>query len=236
VTVRKGEAWGRLAALPDGTVVVHGDAEARHVAERARRANLPVPPLGLAAGDLCRTMGGRGGAARLLAAGGPAEVPGRRGAGGPGGLSGAGGPAGVSGAPEVTVAPVDLGSILVDGRQHWFVAHAVARRSWWHGRIVVAMNAEFLGDWDVAPRGHPNDGRLDVLDVSTALSLTDRVKARRRLPSGTHVPHPAIETRQVAAIQVEFDRPTPVWLDGERVGEGRHLSIRVEPDALTCAV
>src|SRR3954462_4070300 len=29
--------------------------------------------------------------------------------------------------------PVDLVSVLVDGRQHWFVSHLVARRSWWKG-------------------------------------------------------------------------------------------------------
>ncbi len=218
MTVRKGEAWGELAPLPEGAVVVASDAEARRVVEEARRANRPVPPLALAGGDLRRTMGGRGDGAHLR----------------PGSGSGSGSDAG-SGA-RVTVAPVDLGSVLVDGRQYWFVAHAVARRSWWRGRIVAAMNAEFLGVWDVAPRSHPNDGRLDVYDVSPAMPLGDRVAARRRLASGTHVPHPAIEVQRVPAVQVEFDRPTPVWLDGERVGDGRRLSIRVEPDALTCAV
>src|SRR5687768_11722270 len=62
--------------------------------------------------------------------------------------------------------PIDLGSVLLDGRLHWFVAHLVARRSWLFGRVVVAMNAEHLGGWDVAPSGHPNDGRLDVFDVT----------------------------------------------------------------------
>ena len=137
---------------------------------------------------------------------------------------------------EGLVAPVDLGSVLIDGRQHWFVAHLVARRSWWTGRVVTAMNAEFLGSWDVAPRSHPNDGRLDVLDVRASMSLRDRLTARRRLPTGGHVPHPAIEARRVPAVQLEFDRPTPVWLDGERVAQARRLSVRVEPDALTCAV
>ena len=67
-----------------------------------------------------------------------------------------------------TVLPVDLGAVLVDGRLHWFVAHLVARRGWWRGRIVAAMNAQHVGAWDVAPRGHPNDGRLDVLDARPA--------------------------------------------------------------------
>jgi YegS C-terminal NAD kinase beta sandwich-like domain len=205
MAIRKGEAWGELGGLPEGGVVVRGDAEARAVVTAARRAGEPVPPLGLLGGDLCRTLGGRGDEARLRS-GAAARVP------------------------------VDLGSLLLDGRQHWFVAHLVARRSWWRGRIVAAMNAEFLGPWDVAPRAHPGDGVLDVLDVAAAMSLGDRWRARRRLGSGSHLPHPAIAVSRRPAVQIELDRPTPVWLDGERVGEARRLSIRVEPDALVCVV
>ena len=132
--------------------------------------------------------------------------------------------------------PVDLGSVLVDGRQHWFVAHLVARRGWWRGRIVAAMNAEFLGPWDVAPRAHPGDGLLDVLDVAPAMSLTDRWAARSRLRSGGHVPHPAIASAAGPRCRSSSTAPTPVWLDGERVGDARRLSVRVEPDALVCVV
>lgn len=132
--------------------------------------------------------------------------------------------------------PVDLGSVLVDGVHHWFVAHLVVRRSWWRGRIVAAMNAEFVGPWDVAPRAHPNDGLLDVVDVAPSMGLVDRLKARSRLAAGGHVPHPAITTTRRAAVQLDVDRPTPVWLDGERVADARHLSVRLEPDALLCVV
>jgi hypothetical protein len=130
--------------------------------------------------------------------------------------------------------PVDLGAVLVDGRLHWFVAHLVARRSWWHGRVVAAMNAQYLGRWDVAPRGHPNDGRLDVLDAD--LPFRARLQARARLPHGTHVPHPGIEERHQSAVQLDFPRPMPVYLDGQRQSDARTLSIRVEPDALLCVV
>lgn len=129
---------------------------------------------------------------------------------------------------------VDLGVALLDGRLHLFVAHLVLRRSWWWGRVVALMNAEHLGRWDVAPRAHPGDGRLDVLDGD--LTLGDRVKARRRLPAGTHVPHPGITQRRVAAWTAELDRPTPCWLDGERVGEARTVAVRLEPDAVRVAV
>jgi len=205
VTVRKGEAWGEAAGLPPGGVVVASDAEARAVVEAARRAGDPVPALGLAGGDLCRTLGGRADRARIEGGGG------------------------------IRV-PVDLGSVLIDGRHHWFVAHLVARRSWWRGRVVAAMNAEFLGPWDVAPRAHPGDGLLDVVDAAASLRLVDRWRARRRLPAGAHLPHPAIAVSRRPAVQIDLDAPTPVWLDGEQVGEARHVSVRLEPDALVCVV
>jgi hypothetical protein len=137
--------------------------------------------------------------------------------------------------PEATRLPVDLGAVLVDGRLHWFVAHLIARRGWWSGRIVAVMNAEYLGRWDVAPRSHPNDGRLDTLDAD--LPFGDRLKARRRLATGSHVPHPGIRERRVDAAQFEFGEPMTIWLDGVPIeGAGSKLSVRVERDALTCVV
>lgn len=134
---------------------------------------------------------------------------------------------------EAVRLPVDLGAVLIDGRLHWFVAHLVARKRWWRGRVYVAMNAEFIGRWDVAPRGHPNDGRLDTYDVT--MSTSDRLKARGRLATGTHLPHPQIKERRVSAAQVDVEG-LDVWLDGERIGPATTLSIRVEPDALTVVV
>ena len=136
--------------------------------------------------------------------------------------------------PAAMTLPLDLGSVLVDGTIHWFTAHLVARRRWWRGRVVAVMNAQWIGSWDVAPRSHPNDGLLDVFDGD--LGLDDRIKARRRLRTGTHVPHPGISQRRVGALQIDLEQPTPIWLDGERVGLGRHLSVRVESDAYTCVV
>jgi diacylglycerol kinase family enzyme len=133
---------------------------------------------------------------------------------------------------EAALLPADLASVLLDGRQHWFVAHLVARRHWWRGRIVAVMNAQFLGAWDVAPRGHPNDGRLDVVDVAASMTLRDRWHARHRLPTGTHLPHPDIAVQQVTAWQTMLPPGTGVWLDGRAMGEVRNVSVRVEPDAL----
>lgn len=200
--IRRSGDWGRPGVLPDGGVVVHSDAEARAVVEAARRRGEPVPVLGLAGGDLCRTLGGTGDTGRLRDSGHTVSC--------------------------------DLGSVLLDGRIHWFCAHLVARHSWLAGRALVVMNAAFLGRWNLGPRAHPGDGLLDVSDGS--LPLVQRLAAWRRLHSGTHLPHPAISTRRVAAFSTDFERPVPVLLDGVRVGKARNVVVRVESDALTVVV
>lgn len=202
MTVEKGKAWGEAAPLPDDGVVVPGDAEARAVLERARRAGRPFPALGLLGGDLCRTLGGTGDEARLRS-------------------------------PRAVAFPVDLGEVLVDGRLHLFVAHLVAHtRLWTHA--FVAMNAQWRGGWNLGPRAHPGDGLLDTYQARLSLGALGRV--RSRLHHGTHLPHPGIEERRTAARQVDLGRRLPIELDGETVGRGRVLSVRVEPDALTVVV
>ena len=133
-------------------------------------------------------------------------------------------------AGEGTRVPIDLGMALADGRLVWFVSHLVARRSWWRGPIVVAANAAFYGDYNVAPKAHPGDGRLDLVEADPR--LFERLQARSRLRSGTHVPHPQIKVSRCRAAQLELDRPTPVATDGISVGDARTLSVRVEPEAL----
>ena len=133
-----------------------------------------------------------------------------------------------------TVLTCDVGSVLLDGRIHWFTAHLVARRSWLFGRVLVVMNAAFVGRWNLGPRAHPGDGLLDISD--TSLPLRQRLAAWRRLPSGTHLPHPAIEATRRPAFSTTFERPVPVRLDGVVVGRARQITVRVESEALTVVV
>jgi hypothetical protein len=202
MTVRRGMAWGRPGSLPVDGIVVHDDAAARQTVLQHRRAGTACPALGLLGGDLARTCGGTGDAARLSEGG--------------------------------VVLPVDLGLAVVDGEPTVFVAHLVARRPRWSGPVVAIMNAQFLGSWDLAPRGHPNDGRLDVL-TTAGLSVGDRWKARHRVRTGTHVPHPSIEEQRVTSWHWQGEL-LDLWLDGTRVGRCRSLEIGIEPDALTVVV
>lgn len=201
--VRKGQRWGEPGALPSDGLIVRSDREASLAVTAARDAGREAPALGLAGGDLCRTLGGGAHPERLHS-------------------------------DAAMRFPLDLGWVMVDTTVHRFVAHAIARRSWWHGRVVAAMNAEWLGRWDVAPRAHPNDGQLDLFDAH--LRFDDRLKARRRLPAGLHVPHPDIGVTRAASASFSFSRPLDVWVDGERVGRTDHLEVGIEPDAFTGVV
>jgi hypothetical protein len=130
--------------------------------------------------------------------------------------------------------PVDLGCALLDGRIHWFVAHLAAHRRLWRGRFVVVMNAEWLGELDLGPRAHPGDGLLDLTEGE--LGLRDRLTARRRARTGSHLPHPGLRTRRSARAELTFATPIPIHLDGVAVGTASEVVVHVEPDALEVVV
>ncbi len=135
---------------------------------------------------------------------------------------------------DVLVAPFDVVHVVADdGRETWSCSHLVARRSWWRGEVAFAMTAQYLGDYDVAPRSHPNDGKTDILRVAATMPLRVRIAARRRARTGTHLPHPQLSLSQTAATTLTFDRPLVVWVDGRRWGTARELQLTVEPDAYT---
>jgi hypothetical protein len=97
--------------------------------------------------------------------------------------------------------------------------------------VVVVMNAEFLGRLDVAPRGHPNDGRAEALWCDEGLAVRQRLTAARRARTGAHVPHPRIHTRSIRRHTWELRRPLEVYADRTRVGTTSTLTVSVRPDA-----
>jgi len=135
---------------------------------------------------------------------------------------------------EAFRAPIDVVRAELDGRPHWFVAHLVARRRGWRGEAAVAMNAEWLGPWKLGPRAHPNDGLVDV--TTGSLGWRDRLRARDRARTGTHLPHPRLTTRRADRLTLSFPRPTPVVLDGVAAGTASEIVLWVEPDALVVVV
>lgn len=214
MTIAKGEPWGEIVACPTDLLVVDDDAALQALVDRHRRAGDPIPDVGLRGGDLFRAVGGTVGADRLVAG------------------------------EDVALLPCDVLRVTVDERVVWGAVHVVARRpllgsaalGWWRGAVLAAMNAQYLGPWDVAPRCHPNDGRADIVVVAASMRVGDRWKARSRAHLGTHVPHPSITTRQAREIDRDLDPGTRVWVDGVPMGSARHLAVAVEPDAFRVLV
>lgn len=103
-------------------------------------------------------------------------------------------------------------------------------RLWFEGRAtgVVIANAEFLGAADLAPRAHPGDGWLDTQVY--ALPPGQRSPMRRRLPTGTHVPHPSLPARRARVVEVRTEAPWPWTADGRALGRWSLVTVRVVPE------
>lgn len=225
MTIRAGQPWGEVVTAPPRVTRIGSDQEC--AAFVAHHLTDEQPAIALTGGDLFRSVGGVPGVDRVAAGAEVVKLP--------------------CDVLRVTLVN-DVARGSSDGvgsrREVVAVAHVVVRRpllrsaalGWWRGRVVAAMNAQYLGTWDVAPRAHPNDGRVDVVDVASGMSLRDRLAARRRLPLGQHVPHPCISTRQVRSLTIDLQDGERVWIDGTDAGEALQVEITVDPDHLTVLV
>lgn len=158
----------------------------------------------LGGGDLCRTLGGRG------------DVGDRLGA-------------------DATLVDVDIGRVEADGKTvGYFAAHVLIRGRAWSGQAAAVMNAEWMGEWDLAPRAHPGDGLLDILEG--ALGPRDLLLARRRAPAGDHLPHPNVKVRRASSARLEFTQKRLVWVDGVSVGSHRVVTVELTDQTVTVAV
>jgi len=121
------------------------------------------------------------------------------------------------------------------------------RLRWWHRRVAVevtvdgrpafagrastvaVLNGQYLRGADLSPRGHPGDGSAEVQVY--ALALSQRGGMRRRLHTGSHLPHPDIATRRAKRVAVRFSRPVLMEVDGRPVGRTASLELEVVPAA-----
>ena len=224
MTIRRGEPWGTRGALAaDAPVFERDGAASAYLSELAgnpgadtatgddRAVLAEGTEFGLLGGDIHTTLGSPHHDEAALRAGDATRFP----------LD--------AGLVEATLE--DGGSLL-----SVFIAHLVAMegrrvRGLFSTRTVVVMNASHRGRDDLGPRAHPNDGRLDVTDGQ--LMLGDRLRARRRMPSGSHLPHPMLATSRAPRFEFIFSRPASVELDGRPVGRVTAMSVLCLADAVT---
>ena len=110
-------------------------------------------------------------------------------------------------------------------------------RAWFNGRAttVVVANGQFLRGADLVPRGHPGDGWAEVQVY--ALGRRARRGMRRRLPTGTHLPHPDVRAGRARRVEIDTGgRPLPVEVDGRRRGRTARLVVTLVPAAIRLLV
>jgi hypothetical protein len=108
-------------------------------------------------------------------------------------------------------------TVTIDGRP-WFAGPATT---------VVVASGQFLRGVDLVPRGHPGDGWAEVQVYS--LPRRERRPMRRRLVTGTHVPHSSIHTTRARHVEIGLDRPLPLEVDGRRRGPTRRVDVTLLP-------
>lgn len=202
MTIEKGADWGSDVERPADLVVAANDAELAALLSRRSGGEGSVPAA-VSAGDVFTTVGARPLGDRT----------------------------------RVRRLPIDLVHVRLDGGEPLpVVAHLLVRLpwtggGWWRGSVLAVMNAEFVGPYDIAPRGHPNDGRAETFELASSTTVRQRLAIRRRMRSGTHLPHPAITSRPVRRASWQFDTPRTVIADGVVVGRATSIEIDVEADA-----
>lgn len=207
MTIRKFQEWGLEITRPENIQFCGSDAEAAKIATHYRSNRLAMPHIHLTGGSMAISLGY------------------------PHTLSD-------------TVAhelPIDLLRVrytTTDETQHTTMAtnSVVMRHRWWLGKIVAITNGGYFRNWEIAPRAHPNDGVFDVVETTNSMSYRQRLIARRRLSSGSYVPHPSIDQRQCREDSWFFTEPMHLYLDEEFVGSITQVQVTIEPDAIKLVI
>jgi hypothetical protein len=99
---------------------------------------------------------------------------------------------------------------------------------------VVVATGQFHRGLDLVPGGHPGDGRLEVQVY--ALAPPERAPMRRRLATGSHLPHPRIVTAGGRRVEVALGRRAALDVDGVRRPPVSRLSVDLVPGAYRIAL
>lgn len=133
---------------------------------------------------------------------------------------------------EATEVLIDALEVEIDNGNHLLAASSVEVGTFLGLRRYLCLaNASFVGKRNVAPRAHPNDGALDLLEIGAEISWRQRWTASRRALTGTHVPHPHITSRRVRELLIERESSSEILrIDGMKYSTWSSLRVRILPD------
>lgn len=141
--------------------------------------------------------------------------------------------------------PCDVIDIVIDETTTATAVSSVVIGGSARPRLWVSAGG-FLGRYNVAIRAHPNDGLLDALEFHGRLRVRDIMAIRRRMLTGSHLPHPLLSMHRSRAIEWPVtssvdasivDRVrAAISIDGRRFGRARRVSMSVRADAFILCV
>lgn len=110
------------------------------------------------------------------------------------------------------------------------VVHRARRGRWMRGRVTVVGNVDTFGRFNLLPRAHPGDGRLDRLDVDAEMSPRQRLYALRRSRLGNHLPHPNLHVSRSDRFEVVVGPADVVIVDHQQIRVSGDIVIEILPD------
>lgn len=150
------------------------------------------------------------------------------------------------GAPSFRVAgtftqlPIDalVCEVKVRGDMRTMVACAdVTVGSWFSRRgLVIVTNVGIRDGLDVTPGSHPNDGKFEILSMDASMSVRQRLIARRRARTGSHLPHPCLTRMTRTEFSIERRGGQRLFVDSVDVGEWDSVRVHIDPDRLRVLV
>lgn len=141
---------------------------------------------------------------------------------------------------DCTVLPIDVMICTVSHPDGLSTVQAVADvvvGSWFsRAGFSVITNVGVWNGANIAPRAHPNDGEFDVFTLVPPVSLRQKVTARRRARTGTHVPHPSMTVRRARSLTIERSRWQRLVIDGREFGRWSKVSVEIRADFMNVIV
>ena len=129
-----------------------------------------------------------------------------------------------------TVCEIDLGTVQFDDEMFLFASHCSLRQYHFSTKGVLVMNSQFYKNRRVAIRGHPSDGKLDML--RSQLNLRQYMLAAKLSESGSHIPHPDIHIKSSDQHSISFQREMRIFTDGRLIGRSDEVSISLLSKAI----
>ena len=127
---------------------------------------------------------------------------------------------------ENTMCEIDLGIVCFQGQEVLFASHCSIRRSYFSTKGVLVMNSQFYKNRNLSVRGHPSDGKLEM--ITSRLSIRQYLLATKKSESGSHLPHPDIDTKSAATHTISNERELRIYCDGRLAGCGKDVTIGVD--------